>query len=71
MKKKFKIENLDCGNCAAKMETAINKLEGVINCNISFLTQKMSLEIEGDNIEEILQSIEKAIKKVDRGCKLI
>lgn len=70
MKKNFKIENLDCGNCAAKMESAINKIDGVTSCTISFMTQKMALEIVGDDLESLIPNIEKAIKKVDRGCKL-
>ena len=43
MKKKFKLEDLDCANCAAKMEEAIKKIEGVNDANVSFMTQKMTL----------------------------
>ena len=44
MKKTFKLEDLDCANCAAKMETAINKLEGVQKATVSFMTQKLTLD---------------------------
>ena len=44
MKKKFKLEDLDCANCAAKMEEAIKKIEGVNDANVSFMTQKMLQE---------------------------
>ena len=42
MKKKFKLTNLDCANCAAKMENAIKKIDGVRDANVSFMTQKMT-----------------------------
>ena len=44
MKKKFKLTDLDCANCAAKMEDAIRKIEGVENASVSFMTQKMTIE---------------------------
>ena len=43
MKKVFKLEDLDCANCAAKMENAISKIEGVESANVSFMTQKMTI----------------------------
>ena len=44
MKKKFKLEDLDCANCAAKMEEAIKKIPGVNDANVSFMTQKMTVD---------------------------
>ena len=46
MKKIIKLENLDCANCATKMENAINKVEGVENATVNFMTQKIKLELE-------------------------
>ena len=46
MKKKFKLTNLDCANCAAKMENAIKKIDGVRDANVSFMTQKMTIEAD-------------------------
>lgn len=63
MKKTFKIE-VDCANCAAKIETALNKLDGVSKATVNFLTQKMTIETDGD-IEILLPLIEKTGKKVD------
>ena len=48
MKKKFKLTDLDCANCAAKMEDAIRKIEGVENASVSFMTQKMTIEADDD-----------------------
>ena len=48
MKKKFKLQDLDCANCAAKMEEAIKKIDGVTDASVSFMTQKLVLEAEPD-----------------------
>ena len=67
MKKTFKIE-VDCANCAAKMERAIAKIEGVKNVSISFLTQKISVEADDERFAEIMQDAAKACKKVERNA---
>ena len=68
MKKIFKLEDLDCANCAAKMETAIKKLDGVHDATVSFLTQKLTLDAEDDRFEEILDQVVKVCKKVEPDC---
>ena len=67
MKKTFKMENLDCANCAAKMEAAIKKIDGVNDCSISFMAQKISIDAEDDKFDEVLTAAQKAVIKVDRG----
>lgn len=67
MKKTYKIE-VDCANCAAKMEHAVAKIDGVKNVNISFLTQKISVETGGDNIDEIMKEVARVCKRVERNC---
>ena len=59
MKKVFKLEDLDCANCAQKMEDAVKKLEGVEDCTISFMSQKMTLTAAEDRFDEI---VKKAVK---------
>lgn len=71
MKKAFKLEDLDCANCAAKMEAAIKKLPGVQNATVSFMTQKMTLEAEDDKFDEVLQAAVKCIAKVEPDCRVI
>ncbi len=71
MKKRFKLENLDCANCAAKMETAINKLEGVNHAEISFMAQKLTLDAEDERFAQILDAAQDAIRKVDRDCTIV
>ena len=71
MKKTFTLEDLDCANCAAKMEAAINKLEGVKKATISFMTQKMTIEAEDDKFDEVVQAAVKCIAKVEPDCRVI
>ena len=59
MKKKFKLEDLDCANCAAKMEEAIKKIEGVNDANVSFMTQKMMVDAVDDKFDDIMKEVVK------------
>ena len=63
MKFSFKIKGLDCANCASELERAINKVKGVDSVTISFMTERLTIEMEEDNKEAIMKDIEKVIKK--------
>ena len=71
MKKKFKMENLDCANCAAKMEAAIKKIPGVTDASMNFMTQKLTLEAEDGRFDAILAEAQKYCDRVDKGCRII
>ena len=71
MKKKFKMQNLDCANCAAKMEAGIKKLDGVIDANVSFMTQKLTIEADDDRFDEIMKEAVAVVKKVEPGCDIV
>lgn len=71
MKKKFKLEDLDCANCAAKMEDMINKIDGVNEASVSFLTEKLILDAEDDMFEKCLEEAIKCIEKVHSSTKVI
>ena len=71
MKKKFKMENLDCANCAAKMEEQIRKIPGVNDANMNFMTQKLTLDAEDARFEEILAEAQKCCDRVDKGCRIV
>lgn len=71
MKKTFKLEDLDCAHCAAKMEDAIRKLEGVNSVSISFLSQKLVLDAQDDRFEQILDEAVKVCKKVEPDCRIV
>lgn len=64
MQKKFKIE-VDCANCAAKIETAVKALPGVENSSVSFMTQKMLLVADDARFDEILQQVVRTAKKIE------
>ena len=71
MKKSYKLQDLDCANCAAKMETAINKIDGVNKATVSFMTQKLTIDAADERFEEILKESASAISKVEPDCKII
>ena len=64
MKKKYAIE-VDCANCAQKVEDAINKVEGVTSATVSFVQQKLIIEAEDDRFDEIMANVVKAAKKAE------
>ena len=70
VKKVYRVENLDCANCAAKMECAVKKVEGVSNANVNFMMQKMTVEIDSDQPNAVLAEIKKVCKKVEPDCVL-
>lgn len=71
MKKKFKLEDLDCANCAAKMEEAIKKIPGVNDAVVSFMTQKMTIDAEDERFEEIMDEVAKVCAKVEPDCRIL
>ena len=68
MKKVFKLRDLDCGNCARKMEDAIKKIDGVNDANVSFLTQKMMVDADDARFDAIMQEVVKVCKRVEPDC---
>ena len=71
MKKVFEMEDLDCANCAAKMEDAIRKIEGVTYVSISFMAQRMTIEADDAKFDTIMKQAQKAVKKVEPDCRII
>lgn len=71
MKKRYNLEDLDCANCAAKMETAIKKIEGVKDATVSFMAQKLTIEAEEDDFDKILNEVVKTIKKIEPDCEVV
>ena len=68
MKKKFKLTDLDCANCAAKMEDAIKKLDGVNDASVSFMMQKMTIDVDDARFDEIMKEVVEVCKKVEPDC---
>ena len=71
MRKVYKLEDLDCANCAAKMGRAIAKIDGVDGESVNFLMQKMSNEAEESRFEEIMDQVVKVCRKVEPDCTIV
>ena len=71
MRKAFKLQDLDCANCAAKMENGIKSIDGVRSATVSFMTQKLVLEADDDRFEAVLDEAQHACKKFEPDCVIL
>ena len=71
MKKSFKLVDLDCANCAQKMEDAIKKLDGVQDATVSFMRQTMTLTADDADFDGILKKVVKVCKKIEPDCEIV
>ncbi len=71
MKKVYKLENLDCANCAAKMEDAIKRLDGVEDASVSFIMQKLTIEASEEKHPEIIKKAVKLCRKIEPDCEIV
>ena len=74
MKKVFTVQNIDCANCAAKIEEKINKLKGVKDAVLNFMMEQLTIEFESDNLEEVdtvMKDVKKVIAKVEPDASII
>ncbi len=65
MKKTFRLEGLCCANCAAKIEKAVQELPGVSAANLNFMTTKLTIESEQDNMAEIIEGAEAIVRRIE------
>ena len=65
MKKKYKVENIDCANCAAKLEAAIQKIAGVEEATLSFMTQKLTIEAKEEDFDQIMSEVVAIAQKME------
>jgi copper chaperone CopZ len=70
MKKQYQLVNLDCANCAAKMENAIKKLSGVNSASVNFITQRLILDAEDSHFDKIINEVIKLCKKIEPDCTI-
>lgn len=71
MKKVFKLRDLDCANCARKMEDAIRRIDGVEDVQVSFMMQKLTLTADEARFEEIVDKAVKACRRVEPDCEIV
>lgn len=68
MKKRYKLTDLDCANCAAKMENAIRKIDGVHEAAVSFMAQKLTIDVDEERFDDIMKEVVAVCKKVEPEC---
>lgn len=71
MKRVYKLEDLDCANCAAKMECAIKKLDGVNDANVNFMAQRLTIDADDENFDAIMKQVQKVCRKIEPDCTII
>ena len=70
MKKKYNLTNLDCANCAAKMEAAIKKIDGVKDATVSFMAQKLTIDADEERFDSIMKEVVSVCRKVEPDCTI-
>ncbi len=68
MRKVYKLQDLDCANCAAKMEDAIRRIDGVQEASVSFMTQKLTITADDARFDEIMKDVVRACRRVEPDC---
>ena len=71
MRKVFKMEDLDFANCAAKMEDAIRRIEGVESVSVSYITQRLTLVADDDKFDDIVRQAQKVCRRIEPDCRII
>lgn len=71
MRKTFKLDELDCANCGAKMEAAIKKIDGVVDAKVTFMTQKLVVEADDARFDEIMDEVQALCRKIEPDCEIV
>ena len=71
MKKVFRLKDLYCANCAAKMERSINKIDGVESASVSFMSQKLTIEADESRFDSIMDEVVKVCRRVEPDCEIL
>ena len=71
MTKTFKLKDLDCPNCAAKMEQAICKLDAVNSASVNFIGQRMVIDADDNQFDTVMQKVIKVCRKIEPDCQIV
>ena len=71
MKKSFRLSELDCAVCAAKMERAASKVDGVKNVSVNFLTRRLTVEADDCRFDDVMKEIERVCRKTEPDCRIV
>ena len=71
MRKSFKLDEIDCANCAQKLEDALNKIDGVESARVNFLAQKLTLTAADDAFDEVFEKVVALTSKIEPDCEIV
>ncbi len=71
MKKIYRLQDLDCAHCAAKLQDAVNKIGGVNQASVDFISQKLTIDAVDDKFDEIIKEVVKCFKKIEPDCRIL
>lgn len=71
MRKTFKLDELGCANCGAKMEATIKKIDGVVDAKVTFMTQKLVVEADDARFDEIMDEAQAICRKIEPDCEIV
>ena len=71
MKKQFKLDEIDCANCARELQDELAKLDGVKSVSVNFMTQKLTIQADDARFDAVVQEAVKACKKVEPDCEIV
>lgn len=71
MKKSYKLDEIDCANCARELQDELAKLDGVTSVSVNFMTQKLTLEADDDRFNEVLQAVVDYTADAEPDCEIL
>lgn len=71
MKKTYKLQNLDCAHCAAKMERGIQKINGVSDAKVNFMASRLTIEAEDSGFDNVMKDVISVCRKIEPDCKIL
>ena len=71
MRKSFRLDEIDCANCALKLQDALAQLEGVESVSVNFLTQKLTLTAADDRFDAVLDQVVKTTTRIEPDCEIV
>ena len=71
MRKSYKLDEIDCANCALKLEDAIKKVDGVDDARVNFMTQKLTLTAANDRFDDVVEDVVALVSKMEPDCEVI
>ncbi len=71
MRKSFRLDEIDCANCALKLQDALAQVEGVESVSVNFLTQKLTLTAADDRFDAVLDQVVKTAARVEPDCEIV